>query len=103
MVDHYQMIRENNEFPEQLPIIPVVPGVAAENILPPWPRITASTETLVSDVMKRLDAVYFKVLQDQGVSRLKQLYLGPLRRAAMKTLQTKLLSLIGEARERSGL
>ena len=103
MVDHYKIVREHTEFPEQLPIIPVVPGVEPENILPPWPRITGSTESLVAGVMKRLDAVYFKVLQDQGVSRIKQLYLGPLRRAAMKTAQTKLLALIGEAREKSGL
>ena len=103
MKDHYRVVHNRPEFPHQLPIIPVVPAAAAENVLPPWPRITASTPDLVAGVMKRLNAVYFKVLQDQKISTVQQLYLGPLRRAAMASLETKLLSLIGDARKESGL
>jgi hypothetical protein len=103
MKDHYRVVHNRPDFPHQLPIIPVVPAAAAENVLPPWPQITASTQDLVAGVMKRLNAVYFKVLEDKKVPKLQQLYLGPLRRAAMASMETKLLSLIGDARKESGL
>ena len=103
MKDQYRRVQARPEFPHQLPIIPVVPAAAAENILPPWPQITASTQDLVAGVMKRLNAVYFKVLDDNNVPKMQQLYLGPLRRAAMASMETKLLTLIQDARKESGL
>ncbi|MFM7621395.1 MAG: hypothetical protein ACKO57_00240, partial [Alphaproteobacteria bacterium] len=100
--DQYRTVQPRADFPHQLPIIPVVPAVAAENILQPWPKITPSTQDLVAEVMKRLNAVYFKVLEDQKVPKMQQLYLGPLRRAAMASMETKLLTLIQQARNASG-
>ena len=103
MKDQYRRVQNRPEFPHQLPIIPVVPAAAGENVLPPWPKITASTPDLVAGVMKRLNAVYFKVLDDNNVPKMQQLYLGPLRRAAMASMETKLLTLIQDARKESGL
>ncbi|MFM7622568.1 MAG: hypothetical protein ACKO57_06325, partial [Alphaproteobacteria bacterium] len=100
--DQYRTVQPRADFPHQLPIIPVVPAAAGENVLPPWPKITASTQDLVAGVMKRLNAVYFKVLEDQKVPKMQQLYLGPLRRAAMDAMETKLLTLIQQARNASG-
>ena len=103
MKDQYRRVQNRPEFPHQLPIIPVVLAAAGENVLPPWPKITASTPDLVAGVMKRLNAVYFKVLQDNNVPKMQQLYLGPLRRTAMTSMETKLLTLIQHARDESGL
>ena len=103
MKNTHRVIKPQSEYPNQLPIIPLLGNSKIIEELPSWPKINTSIDAVVNATAQRLNAIYEKVLNDQGATMLTKLYLGPLRRKIIKSAKRQLTYLLNTSISGAGL